>query len=92
MDIGFTSLSNSMDHLEAITIVRDRLVAIVPFHHHLAINEQVKAEELQGEAFIMPQLGCEVSVKKFYRNKKFPQTYSLMWRKIKQSLQWYVKD
>lgn len=65
VDIGFTSLSNPMDHLEAITIVRDRLVVIVPIHHHLAINEQVKAEDLQGEAFIMPQLGCEVSVKKF---------------------------
>ncbi len=70
VDIGFTSLSNSMDHLEAITIVRDRLVAIVPFHHHLAINEQVKAEELQGEAFIMPQLGCEVSVKKFLQEQE----------------------
>jgi len=65
VDIGFTSLSNPMDHLEAITIVRDRLVAIVPIHHQLAINEQIKAEDLQGEAFIMPQLGCEVSVKKF---------------------------
>lgn len=65
VDIGITSLSNPMDHLEAITIVRDRLVVIVPIHHHLAINEQVKAEDLQGEAFIMPQLGCEVSVKKF---------------------------
>jgi len=65
VDIGFTSLSNPMDHLEATTIVRDRLVAIVPIHHQLAINEQIKAEDLQGEAFIMPQLGCEVSVKKF---------------------------
>lgn len=65
VDIGFTSLSNPMDHLEAITIVRDRLVVIVPIHHQLAINEQIKAEDLQGEAFIMPQLGCEVSVKKF---------------------------
>lgn len=70
VDIGFTSLSNPMDHFEATTIVRDRLVAIVPIHHHLAINEQVKAGELQGEVFIMPQLGCEVSVKKFLQEQE----------------------
>lgn len=70
VDIGFTSLSHPLAHLEAIPLLRDRLVLIVPNHHHLAKNGQVKAEDLQGEAFIMPQLGCEVSVKQFLKEQE----------------------
>ncbi|MCR8854130.1 LysR family transcriptional regulator [Lysinibacillus fusiformis] len=65
VDLGFTSLSNPLDHLESIPILRDRLVLTLPIHHHLAINGQVKVKDLQGEAFIMPKLGCEVSVRNF---------------------------
>ncbi len=70
VDIGFTSLSNPLDHLETIPILSDRLVLTLPIHHHLAINGQVKVEDLRGEAFIMPKLGCEVGVMKFLKEQE----------------------
>lgn len=37
----------------------------IPNHHRLAEKEQVNVVDIQEEAFIMPKLGCTVSIKKF---------------------------
>ncbi|KGR86205.1 LysR family transcriptional regulator [Lysinibacillus odysseyi] len=67
VDVGFTSLNNSTANLEYISLVNDKFVIILPNNHHLKEFEQINVKDIQGEDFIMPRSGCEISIKTFLK-------------------------
>ncbi|MBB4825572.1 DNA-binding transcriptional LysR family regulator [Sporosarcina luteola] len=65
VDIGFTTLYNGCPHLNYTLLVKDRFLLVLPNNHRLQEKEEIKIEEIHGEDFIMPQSGCEISIKAF---------------------------
>ncbi|GEL06383.1 LysR family transcriptional regulator [Rummeliibacillus stabekisii] len=69
VDIGFTSLNNSTVSLDYIPLIKDRFVLIIPNDHRLKEYEQIKVENIEGEDFIMPRSGCEISIQAYLKEQ-----------------------
>ena len=54
LDVGFLRLPvERTDSLEITTVLREKLVAVVPAGHRLAGKEAIRLRELQGEPFVL---------------------------------------
>ena len=70
VDVGFTSLHNSIANLEYFSLVKDRFVLILPNNHRLKAYEQIEVKDIQGEDFIMPRSGCEIGIKAYLKEQQ----------------------
>ncbi len=64
-DIGFLSLP--VREFETIQLLKDELFVLVPETHRLSTMKLVQVESIHNESFIMPKAGCDVLIKRLFR-------------------------
>lgn len=64
-DIGFLSLPAR--EFETIQLLKDELFVLVPETHRLSTMKLVQVESIHNESFIMPKAGCDVLIKRLFR-------------------------
>ncbi|WP_442853213.1 LysR family transcriptional regulator [Bacillus sp. EB01] len=70
-DIGFLTLPAR--EFATIQLLKDELFVLVPETHRLSTMKLVQVESIHNELFIMPKAGCDVLIKRLFReNNVFP--------------------
>ncbi|MDP4171111.1 MAG: LysR family transcriptional regulator [Bacillota bacterium] len=65
VDIGF--LTHPSREFETIPLLKDELFVLVPENHRLNTMKLVQVESIHNESFIMPKAGCDVLIKRLFR-------------------------
>jgi len=65
VDIGF--LTHPSREFEIIQLLKDELFVLAPENHRLTKKKIIKLESLQNEPFIMPKAGCDILIKRLFR-------------------------
>lgn len=65
VDIGF--LTHPSREFETIHLLKDELFVLVPKNHRLNTMKIIQVESLHNESFIMPKAGCDVLIKRLFR-------------------------
>jgi DNA-binding transcriptional LysR family regulator len=65
VDIGF--LTQPSREFETIQLLKDELLVLIPENHRFNTMELVQAESLHNESFIMPKAGCDVLIKRLFK-------------------------
>jgi DNA-binding transcriptional LysR family regulator len=65
VDIGF--LTHPSREFETIPLLKDELFVLVPKNHRLNTMKLVQVESIHNESFIMPKAGCDVLIKRLFR-------------------------
>jgi DNA-binding transcriptional LysR family regulator len=64
-DVGFLTLPAK--EFDTIQLLKDELFVLVPENHRLNTMKLVQVESIHNESFIMPKAGCDILLKRLFR-------------------------
>ncbi|UUZ86546.1 LysR family transcriptional regulator substrate-binding protein [Paenibacillus sp. P26] len=68
VDLGFVILP-AYESLDVVSLHDDQMVVLLPEHHPLRKRRSLQIEHLADEPFIMPKSGCDMFLKKLFKEK-----------------------
>ncbi len=80
VDIGFVTLPSDQA-FDTIPLIQDDLVVLMSEKHPLSTQTVIKVEQIAADPFIMPKDGCDIIVKKLFKE-----------RKLKPNIQFEISD
>ncbi|MXQ54056.1 LysR family transcriptional regulator [Shimazuella alba] len=70
VDLGFLPFTTKKLPFDMSLLQKDRLVLLLPVHHALSQIKIPNLEQIAKEPFIMPKKGCDVQIRKMFKEKK----------------------